>query len=72
MIQPSQAEKNRAAAADRLLKNTKTAVEATRNGPNKVFIAGLTGALQKTGTRELRSLFGVYGDISNVTLDRDS
>lgn len=35
-------------------------------------MAGLNNKLGKIGTRELRSLFGTYGDIDNILIDRDS
>jgi RNA recognition motif-containing protein len=34
-----------------------------------IYVSGLLDSLANTGSRELRSLFGIYGEITNVSLD---
>jgi RNA-binding protein 39 len=69
-VQPSQAEKNRAAAATRLAKTAEQQLATPKEGPNKIFIASLKDELSYIGVRELRQLFSPFGEIENVKVNK--
>ncbi|OMJ93468.1 hypothetical protein SteCoe_3588 [Stentor coeruleus] len=69
-VQPSQAEKNRAAAATRLAKTAEQQLATPKEGPNKIFIASLKDELSYVGVRELRQLFSPFGEIENVKVNK--
>ncbi|OMJ87794.1 hypothetical protein SteCoe_10443 [Stentor coeruleus] len=69
-VQPSQAEKNRAAAATRLAKTAEQQLSTPKVGPNKIFIASLKDELSYIGVRELRQLFSPFGEIDNVKVNK--
>lgn len=69
-VQPSQAEKNRAAAAAKMAKAAGQQLSMPQEGPNKIFVAGLKEELSKIGARELRQLFSPFGEIEHVEVNR--
>jgi RNA-binding protein 23/39 len=69
-VQPSQAEKNRAAAATRLAKAAEQQLAMPKEGPNKIFVANLKDELESIGVRELRQLFSPFGEIENVKMNK--
>ncbi|CAG9327841.1 unnamed protein product [Blepharisma stoltei] len=69
-VQPSQAEKNRAAAAAKMAKAAGQQLSMPQEGPNKIFVAGLKDTLANIGARELRQLFSPFGEIEHVEVNR--
>ena len=70
MVQPSQAEKNRAAAAARMAKAAEQQFTLPKEGPNKIYVAGFAEEVDKVGARELRQLFSPFGEIEHVEMGR--
>mmetsp|Transcript_6222 Transcript_6222/g.10806 ORF Transcript_6222/g.10806 Transcript_6222/m.10806 type:complete len:397 (-) Transcript_6222:21-1211(-) len=66
-VQPSQAEKNRAAAAVRAAKAAEQQFSMPLEGPNKIYVAGLKDAV---GARELRHLFSSFGEIEQLDVQK--
>merc|ERR1712187_691725 len=66
-IQPSQAEKNRAAQA------AKQAIHysAPRETPLRLYVGGLTDSLANISEEELKKLFSPFGEIEFIDLHRD-
>mmetsp|Transcript_54194 Transcript_54194/g.121832 ORF Transcript_54194/g.121832 Transcript_54194/m.121832 type:complete len:466 (+) Transcript_54194:83-1480(+) len=66
-VQPSQAEKNRAAQA------AKQAVHfaAPRETPLRLYVGGLTDSLANISEEELKKLFSPFGEIEFIDLHRD-
>jgi RNA-binding protein 39 len=70
MVQPSQAERNRAAAAAKMAKAAEQQLAMPTEGPNKIYIAGLGDQINNLGARELRRLFSSFGEIESVEINR--
>lgn len=73
-IQPSQAEKNRAAAAAKQLKQAKAALDQAHmpsSGSMRIFVSGLTDQLADIEEKDLKDLFAPFGDIERIELHRD-
>jgi RNA-binding protein 39 len=66
-VQPSQAEKNRHAAAERAAKAAEQQFSLPLEGPNKIYVAGLKDAV---GARELRHLFSSFGEIEHLDVQK--
>ena len=66
MVQPSQAEKNRAAAAARQAKAAEQQLRLPTEGPNKIYVGNLRNSLSSISTRELRELFSAFGEVESV------
>mmetsp|Transcript_59659 Transcript_59659/g.141956 ORF Transcript_59659/g.141956 Transcript_59659/m.141956 type:complete len:459 (-) Transcript_59659:141-1517(-) len=66
-IQPSQAEKNRAA------QSAKAAISFTapRETPLRLYVGGLTDSLANISEEELKKLFSPFGEIEFIDLHRD-
>jgi RNA-binding protein 39 len=66
-VQPSQAEKNRAAQA------AKAAIHysAPRETPLRLYVGGLTDSLANISEEELKKLFSPFGEIEFIDLHRD-
>lgn len=66
-VQPSQAEKNRAAQA------AKAAIHYTapRETPLRLYVGGLTDSLANISEEELKKLFSPFGEIEFIDLHRD-
>eukprot|EP00928_Gymnodinium_smaydae_P063802 TRINITY_DN47291_c0_g1_i1.p1 TRINITY_DN47291_c0_g1~~TRINITY_DN47291_c0_g1_i1.p1 ORF type:complete len:466 (-),score=118.04 TRINITY_DN47291_c0_g1_i1:105-1502(-) len=66
-VQPSQAEKNRAAQA------AKQAIHyaAPRETPLRLYVGGLTDSLANISEEELKKLFSPFGEIEFIDLHRD-
>jgi len=66
-VQPSQAEKNRAAQA------AKQAIQYTapRETPLRLYVGGLTDSLANISEDELKKLFSPFGEIEFIDLHRD-
>jgi len=66
-VQPSQAEKNRAAQA------AKAAISYTapRETPLRLYVGGLTDSLANISEEELKKLFSPFGEIEFIDLHRD-
>jgi len=66
-VQPSQAEKNRAAQA------AKAAIHysAPRETPLRLYVGGLTDSLSNISEEELKKLFSPFGEIEFIDLHRD-
>lgn len=72
-IQPSQAEKNRAAAAAKQLRQPKQVdSQNTSSGPMRIYVGGLTDSLADIQEQDLRDLFSPFGEIEFVDIHRDS
>ena len=69
-VQPSQAEKNRAANASRIAQAAQQQLALPKEGPNKIFVAGLGGEASSVGSRELRQLFSSFGEIEHVEVTK--
>lgn len=69
-VQPSQAEKNRAAAALKVASAAKQQLAMPKEGPNKIFVASLKDELESIGTKDLRQLFSPYGEIENIKINK--
>ncbi|EKX73241.1 RNA recognition motif domain containing protein [Theileria equi strain WA] len=67
-IQSSQAEKNRAAKAAKMLQQT--AMDAS-DSPFTIYVGGLIGALSALNEVELKQLFSPFGTIIDVEIFRD-
>eukprot|EP01016_Furgasonia_blochmanni_P006946 TRINITY_DN1278_c0_g1_i13.p1 TRINITY_DN1278_c0_g1~~TRINITY_DN1278_c0_g1_i13.p1 ORF type:complete len:370 (+),score=69.80 TRINITY_DN1278_c0_g1_i13:932-2041(+) len=71
-IQPSQAEKNRAAAAAKQVKTvTKPDGTVQSQGGTKVYITGITDELAMTES-DLRDLFSPFGELEYVEIHREA
>eukprot|EP00408_Alexandrium_pacificum_P057302 CAMPEP_0171169212 /NCGR_PEP_ID=MMETSP0790-20130122/8099_1 /TAXON_ID=2925 /ORGANISM="Alexandrium catenella, Strain OF101" /LENGTH=460 /DNA_ID=CAMNT_0011634055 /DNA_START=1 /DNA_END=1383 /DNA_ORIENTATION=+ len=66
-VQPSQAEKNRAAQA---AKQTLT-FNTPRETPLRLYVGGLTDSLANISEEELKKLFSPFGEIEFIDLHRD-
>jgi RNA-binding protein 23/39 len=69
-VQPSQAEKNRVAAATRVARAAEQQLALPKEGPNKIFIASLKDELASIGFRELRQLFSSFGEIEHSEISK--
>ena len=67
-VQPSQAEKNRAAAATKLAKAAEQQLATPKDSKNKIFISSLKDELESIGNKELRQLFSPYGEIEEIKI----
>lgn len=73
-VQPSQAEKNRAAAAAKQMKNARAVLDDTSlpsSGSMRVFVSGLSEQLADIEEKDLKEIFSRCGDIERVELHRD-
>jgi RNA-binding protein 39 len=66
-IQPSQAEKNRAAQAAK----ASIAYSAPRETPLRLYVGGLVDSLANISEEELKKLFSPFGEIEFIDLHRD-
>merc|ERR1711976_929583 len=66
-VQPSQAEKNRAAQAAKQMIN----YSAPRETPLRLYVGGLTDSLANISEEELKKLFSPFGEIEFIDLHRD-
>jgi len=66
-VQPSQAEKNRAAQAAKQAVN----YTAPRETPLRLYVGGLTDSLANISEEELKKLFSPFGEIEFIDLHRD-
>lgn len=69
-VQPSQAEKNRAANASRMAQAAQQQLALPKEDPNKIFVASLKDELASIGSRELRQLFSSFGEIEHVEVNK--
>lgn len=67
-VQPSQAEKNRAAAATRMAKAAEQQLAVPKDSKNKIFISSLKDELESIGSKELRQLFSPFGEIEEIKI----
>jgi RNA-binding protein 39 len=67
-VQPSQAEKNRAAAATKLAKAAEQQLVTPKDSRNKIFISSLKDELESIGNKELRQLFSPFGEIEEIKI----
>ena len=73
-VQPSQAEKNFAAAAAKKLKKAKNAMTryAPDNSVRRIYVGGLVGKLEDIQENDLMKLFNYFGEIeSKIDIYRD-
>eukprot|EP00747_Dinoflagellata_sp_TGD_P027521 gnl/TRDRNA2_/TRDRNA2_132661_c0_seq3.p1 gnl/TRDRNA2_/TRDRNA2_132661_c0~~gnl/TRDRNA2_/TRDRNA2_132661_c0_seq3.p1 ORF type:complete len:456 (-),score=108.00 gnl/TRDRNA2_/TRDRNA2_132661_c0_seq3:131-1498(-) len=66
-VQPSQAEKNRAAQAAK----SAYSFTAPRETPLRLYVGGLTDSLANISEEELKKLFSPFGEIEFIDLHRD-
>jgi len=66
-VQPSQAEKNRAAQAAK----ASISFTAPRETPLRLYVGGLTDSLANISEEELKKLFSPFGEIEFIDLHRD-
>ena len=69
-VQPSQAEKNRAAHAVKTAETAQQQLALPKEGPNKIFIASLKDELASITPRDLRKLFSSFGEIDHVEVNK--
>ena len=69
-VQPSQAEKNRAANASKHINTAQQQLALPKEGPNKIFVASLKDELASITSRELRQLFSSFGEIEHVEVSK--
>ena len=69
-VQPSQAEKNRAAHASKQAIAAQQQLSLPKDGPNKIFVSSLKDELASIESRDLRTLFSSFGEIENVKITK--